>query len=216
MAQVVRVSVTQSGGRRQELVARGRRLEYLTLAWNTFEAAVALASGVVANSVALLGFGLDSAIETASAVVLLWRLRTESDAARRERTARRLVAICFLLLAGYVAVASIRDLWLREAPARSAPGMLIAAAAVVVMPLLARAKRRVAAELGSRALHSDSKQADFCAYLSAILLVGLALQFVFGWWWIDPLAALMMVPIIAREGVEGMRGQVCDDCNPQG
>jgi divalent metal cation (Fe/Co/Zn/Cd) transporter len=83
------------------------------------------------------------------------------------------------------------------------------------MPLLARAKRRVAAELGSRALDSDSRQADFCAYLSAILLVGLALQFVFGWWWIDPLAALMMVPIIAREGVEGMRAQASDDCYPQ-
>jgi len=210
--------MVEANGHREVLVARGRRLEYLTIGWNTFEALVALASGVVAGSVALMGFGLDSAIETASAVILLWRLDADKDPTRREqseRTARRMVGACFLLLTAYIAIDSIRRLWMRETPARSIPGVLIALAAVIVMPLLARAKRRVAAELGSRALHSDSRQADFCAYLSAILLVGLALQFVFGWWWIDPLAALMMVPIIAREGVEGMRAQASDDCYPQ-
>ena len=219
MAEVVSYSGPRPEEQQREaLVARGRRLEYLTIAWNTFEALVALASGIVAGSVALVGFGLDSAIETASAVILLWRLRADQDAERREhseRTAHRLVGICFVLLAVYVAVESIRALWLRDVAVRSIPGMLIAAAAVVVMPLLGRAKRRVAIQLGSRALHSDSRQADFCAYLSGILLVGLALQFAFGWWWADPLAALIMVPIIAREGLQGLRGEVCDDCNPQ-
>lgn len=200
---------------RNALVARGRRLEYLTIAWNGFEAAVALFSGYVAGSAALVGFGLDSLIETASALILLWRLRTDNDAGGRERAerrARRLVGICFLLLAAYIAVESLHALWTREHASRSLPGILIAVAAVIVMPLLARAKRRVAVELGSRALHSDSRQADFCAYLSAILLVGLALQAVLGWWWADPLAALVMVPIIANEGVQGIRGRQCDDC----
>jgi divalent metal cation (Fe/Co/Zn/Cd) transporter len=218
MAEAAPYSSSRAEERRETLVARGRRLEYLTIAWNSFEAAVALASGIVAGSVALVGFGLDSLIETASAVVLLWRLRADQDAARREqseRTAHRLVGICFLLLAGYVAIESIRSLWLREAAVRSIPGILIALAAVIVMPLLARAKRRVAVQLGSRAMHSDSRQADFCAYLSAILLAGLALQFTLGWWWADPVAALIMAPIIALEGVKGLRGQACDDCDPQ-
>jgi len=218
MAEAVPYSGTRPEEHREALVARGRRLEYLTIAWNTFEAVVALASGIIASSVALVGFGLDSAIETASALILLWRLQVDRDAGRREhseRTAHRLVGIGFLLLAAYVAIESIRSLWLREASARSVPGILIAAAAVIVMPVLARAKRRVAAQLGSQALHSDSKQADFCAYLSAVLLMGLALQFTLGWWWADPVAALIMVPIIAHEGVQGLRGRACDDCNPQ-
>jgi divalent metal cation (Fe/Co/Zn/Cd) transporter len=200
---------------RSDLVARGQRLEYFTLAWNGFEAAVALIAGVLAGSIALVGFGLDSVIETASAGVLLWRFRADADIARRERAeqvARRLVGLCFLLLAAYVAVESVRALWIKAQLERSLPGILIAVAAVIVMPLLARAKRRVAAQLGSRALHADSRQADFCAYLSAILLAGLLLHALLGWWWADPAAALVMVPIIAREGVQGLRGQACDDC----
>ena len=177
---------------------------------------MALISGVVAGSVALIGFGLDSVIETTSALILLWRLRSDSDPARRERServARRLVGACFLLLAAYVTLESVHALWTRERAARSIAGILIAIAAVIVMPLLGRAKRRVAVELGSRALHSDSRQADFCAYLSAILLAGLLLNTLFGWWWADPVAALVMVPIIAREGVQGLRGEACDDCD---
>jgi divalent metal cation (Fe/Co/Zn/Cd) transporter len=189
-----------------DLVARGRRLEYLTIAWNSFEAIVALASGLMAGSVALVGFGLDSVIETASAAIVLWRFRGSE---RREQTARRLVGVCFLLLAAYIAVESLRTLWTRAQPERSVPGILIAAAAIVVMPLLGRAKRRVAAQLNSRALHSDSRQADFCAYLSAILLAGLLLHAEFGWWWADPVAALVMVPIVVREGVQGLRGEAC-------
>jgi divalent metal cation (Fe/Co/Zn/Cd) transporter len=199
---------------RTALVARGRRLEYLSIAWNGFEAAVALVSGLLSGSIALVGFGLDSVIETISAGILLWRLRAEDDPLRRERTertARRLVGICFLALAVYVAVESLRALWIKAQPERSIPGILIALAAVVVMLLLGRAKRRVAAQMDSRALHADSRQADFCAYLSAILLAGLLLHMVLGWWWADPVAALVMTPIIAREGVQGLRGQDCDD-----
>jgi divalent metal cation (Fe/Co/Zn/Cd) transporter len=200
---------------RSLLIARGRRLEYFTLAWNGLEAAVALAAGVVAGSVALIGFGLDSVIETVSAAILWWRFRADADPERRERAERiahRLVGVCFLLLAAYVAVESLRALWSKALPERSLPGILIAAAAVIVMPLLARAKRRVAAQLSSRALHADSRQADFCMYLSAILLAGLLLQALLGWWWADPAAALLMAPIIAREGVLGVRGQACNDC----
>jgi divalent metal cation (Fe/Co/Zn/Cd) transporter len=197
---------------RAALIARGRRLEYLTIAWNAFEAAVALISGGLAGSIALIGFGLDSLIETASAGVLLWRFHSDNSGERRERTARLLVGACFLLLAAYVAVESLRTLWSKTAPERSLPGILIATAAIVVMPLLGRAKRRVAAQLRSGALHADSRQADFCAYLSAILLAGLLLHSLLGWWWADPGAALVMTPIIGREGVQGLRGKTCDHC----
>ncbi|MGC2107894.1 MAG: cation transporter [Candidatus Korobacteraceae bacterium] len=200
---------------RAALVTHGRRLEYLTIAWNSFEAAVALVSGLMAGSIALIGFGLDSVIETMSAAILLWRFRADDDVNRREhaeRTAHRLVGICFLLLAAYVTIESIHALWTRAQPERSIPGILIAVAAVIVMPLLGRAKRRIAAQLGSRALRADSRQADFCAWLSAILLLGLLLHALLGWWWADPAAALIMVPIIAREGLQGLRGEACDDC----
>lgn len=198
---------------RKALIARGRRLEYFTIAWNAFEAAVALVSGLLAGSIALVGFGLDSVIETLSAAILLWRFHAAHDDEARERTARRLVGISFLLLAAYVAVESLRALWTKAQPERSVPGILIALAAVIVMPLLARAKRRVAAQMGSSALHADSRQADFCAYLSLILLAGLLLHTLLGWWWADPVAALIMTPIIAREGVQGLRGESCDECS---
>ncbi len=195
-------------------MTHGRRLEYLTLVWNGFEAAVALASGIMAGSVALVGFGLDSVIEMASAAILLWRLRSDDSANRErdERIAHRLAGVCLLALAAYIAVESTRALWLRSVAERSLPGVTIAVAAIVVMPLLGRAKRRVAQELRSRALHADSRQADFCAYLSAILLLGLLLNWLLGWWWADAAAALIMVPIIAWEGVRGIRGEACDDC----
>ncbi len=206
---------TSSSAERPALLVRGRRLEYLTIAWNGLEAALSLIAGVMAGSVALVGFGLDSVIETASAGVLLWRLGLKSDAEHRERaerTAHRLVGICFLLLSLYIVIGSARSLWLRSRPETSILGTSIACAAIVVMPLLGRAKRRVARQLGSGALHSDSRQADFCAYLSAILLLGLLLNWLLGWWWADPVAALVMVPIIAREGLQGVRGEECCDC----
>lgn len=209
------VQAIPSSSERIALIATARRLEYLSIGWNAFEAAVALISGLLAGSVALVSFGLDSIIETASAVILLWRLRAGLGPERQEqaeRIAQRLVGICFVVLAGYVLLESARALWLRALPERSFSGIAIACAAVVVMPLLGRAKRSVARQLRSGALNSDSRQADFCAYLSAILLLGLALHWLLGWWWADPVAALVMVPIIAREGVQALRGKGCDDC----
>jgi divalent metal cation (Fe/Co/Zn/Cd) transporter len=198
-----------NGVQRQAMLARGRRLEYLTIAWNSVEAAVALIAGILAGSIALVGFGLDSVIETVSAGVLLWRFRSEHDCEVADQRAQRLVGGCFTLLAAYVAVESTLALWSRTQPERSLAGIVIAVAAVIVMPLLARAKRRVAVQLNSGALHSDSRQADFCAWLSAILLAGLLLHNWLGWWWADAAAALLMVPIIAREGIRGLRGEGC-------
>jgi divalent metal cation (Fe/Co/Zn/Cd) transporter len=193
---------------------RGRRLEYLTVAWNSVEGIAALVAGLLAGSIALIGFGLDSVIEISSGAVLLWRLRAEADAERREhaeRRAQRLVGACFFALAAYVAFDSIKGLVLREAPKESLFGVGVALAALIAMPLLARAKRQVARQLNSGAMHADSRQSDFCAYLSAILLAGLLLNALLGWWWADPVAALVMVPLIAREGVAGVRGQRCCD-----
>jgi divalent metal cation (Fe/Co/Zn/Cd) transporter len=197
---------------RQTLIIRGQRLEYLTVAWNTLEAAVAIVSGVLAGSIALLGFGLDSVIETFSGVTLLWRLHLDRDPQRRERAeqkALRLVGISFLLLTFYVVVDAIKTLVKQERPAESIPGIVLAVASLMVMPVLARAKRRVAAAIGSGALHADSRQTDICAYLSAVLVAGLLLNALLGWWWADPAAALIMSPIIAREGVEALRGKSC-------
>ncbi len=189
-------------------VRRGRRLEYLTIAWNSVEAAVALIAGLLAGSIALVGFGLDSVIEVSSGAIVLWRLFADHE--RAERIAIKVVGASFLALAAYVAFDSTKTLWLREAPERSLPGIVLAALSLIVMPLLARAKRRVAANIGSRALHADSRQTDLCAYLSAILLGGLALNALLGWWWADPLAGLVMTPIIANEGKEALRGKSCE------
>ena len=193
---------------------RGRRLEYFTIVWNSAEAVAALLAGLFAGSIALVGFGLDSVIEVSSGAVLLWRLRAEHDPHRRERAeqrALRLVGICFLALATYVAFDSIKGLVLREAPQQSLFGIGVAIASLIAMPLLARAKRQVARQLNSGAMHADSRQTDFCAYLSAILLAGLLLNALLGWWWADPVAALVMVPLIAREGAEGLRAKRCCD-----
>ena len=196
---------------RDVLVRRGRRLEYLTVGWNFVEAVVSVGAGLVAGSIALVGFGVDSLVETSSGLVLLWRLGDGEEGERREQLALRLVGVCFLLLAAYVAYEAATSLWRREPPDVSVVGIVVAALSLVVMPLLARAKRRVADGLGSRALHADSRQTDLCAYLSAILLGGLALNALFGWWWADPVAGLVMVPIIVNEGVEALRGETCDD-----
>jgi cation diffusion facilitator family transporter len=194
-------------------VRRGVRLEYVTVGWNVAEALVSLGAGVLAGSVALVGFGADSLVEVSSGAVLLWRLRAEAkEAARRERVERRalrLVGVCFLALAAYVLYEAVTSLVRREGPEASVVGIVIAALSLAVMPLLARAKRRVAARLGSRALEADSRQTDLCAYLSAILLGGLAANALFGWWWADPAAALLMTPLIVREGVEALRGETC-------
>ncbi len=192
---------------------RGRQLEYLTLAWNSLEALAAIISGLLAGSVALVGFGFDSVIECVSGAVLLWRLADGEAGERRERTAVRLVGASFLLLAAYVAGDAVHALVTREAPEKSLFGIGVAIASLIAMPLLARAKRRVARALNSSAMQADSRQTDICAYLAAILLGGLALNAALRWWWADPVAALLMVPLIAREGLEGLRGRTCCACH---
>lgn len=194
-------------------IKRGRNLEYITIGWNLLEALIAVSSGLNASSIALIGFGFDSLIESLSGGILLWRLRDGERGEQREGLALRLVGVSFLLLAAYVAFDSVKSLILREAPRPSYVGIILAALSLVVMPLLAKAKRSVAVNLKSRAMHADSRQTDICAYLSAILLAGLGLNALFGWWWADSAAALIMVPIIVKEGFEGLRGEVCDDCH---
>jgi divalent metal cation (Fe/Co/Zn/Cd) transporter len=200
---------------RPETVLRGRRLEYFTVAWNTLEGLVAVVAGIVAGSISLVGFGIDGFIEVTSGSVLLWRMSVDSDVHRREmneKRALRIVGACFLLLAAYITYDSISDLRSKRAPEHSIAGIMLACASLVVMPILARAKRKVGSALGSAAMHADAKQTEFCTYLSAILLLGLSLNAFFGLWWADPLAALIMVPIITKEGIEGLQGKSCNDC----
>ena len=199
---------------RAAAVHRGLSLEYFTVAWNSLEALVALVSGTAAGSIALIGFGLDSLIEVSSGGILLWRLHSDHDEQRRESAERRalqLVGISFLALATYVAGDSVATLVNREAPERSLVGIVLAIASLITMPLLARGKRKVALAIESPALQADSRQTDICAYLSAILLLGLLLNAAFGWWWADPAAGLIMVPLIVYEGVQALRGKTCSD-----
>lgn len=206
---MIQETVHITRGTNTKAVKRGRVLEYFTLGWNLLEAFVAVGSGVIAGSAALIGFGLDSLIECASGATLLWRLRDGEMGEAREKLALKLVGISFLLLAAYVAFDSGKSLLMREVPETSYAGIIIAALSLVVMPLLAKEKRKVAAQLNSRAMSADSKQTEICAYLSAILLGGLLLNALFGFWWADPIAALIMTPIIAREGIEALRGETC-------
>lgn len=190
------------------LVKRGRLLAYLTIGWNSLEAIIAVGAGLMAGSIALVGFGVDSVIEVSSGAIILWRL---ASGEHRERLALRLVGVSFLALAAYVAFEAGKSLWFQEPPDATYVGIAIAALSLLIMPLLARAKRQVATNLNSRAMQADSRQTDICVYLSAILLGGLGLNAVFGWWWADPFAALIMVPIIAREGIGALRGETCCD-----
>jgi divalent metal cation (Fe/Co/Zn/Cd) transporter len=199
---------------RQLLARRGQRLEYFTIGWNSLEGLIAVGAGVIAGSISLVGFGVDSFIEVSSGSALLWRMSMDADTPRREAVERqtlRILGVSFLLLATYVAVEAIRDLIGQQAPAHSLPGILLACASLVVMPLLSRAKRRIGTAMQSRAMHADARQTEFCTYLSAILLGGLLLNLFWGLWWADPVAALVMVPIIAKEGVDGLRGDPCCD-----
>jgi divalent metal cation (Fe/Co/Zn/Cd) transporter len=202
---------------RESIALRGKRLEYFTIAWNTLEGLVAVVAGAIAGSISLVGFGLDSFIEVASGTALLWRMSVDADESRREQNERvslRIVGACFLLLAVYITWESISDLLRGRAPERSIAGVLIALVSLVVMPLLSKAKRQVGRQLVSAAMNADARQTEFCTYLSAILLGGLLLNISLGWWWADAAAALVMVPIIAKEGVDGIRGKDhCHDCH---
>ena len=200
--------VSETGPDRVALVRRGLRLNYLTIAYNAFEAIASLVAGVLAGSIALLGFGVDSLVEVSASIAAQWRLRADVDATRRahtEQVARKIIGWCFLALAAYVTADSAKTLLFAERPERSIAGVVILVLSIIIMPLLARAKRKVANALSSNALRADARQTSLCAYLSVIALVGVVLNAVAGLWWADPVAALCMVPIITKEGIEGLR-----------
>ena len=197
---------------RVAVVRAGRWLQYATMAWNAAECVVALTAGFVAASIALVGFGFDSAIEVTSSVAALWRLWRDPDEARREASERRamhIIGVSFLLLAAYVLYDAIGALVGGKAPEHSTAGIVLAGLSLIVMPLLVHYKRRVANRLRSGALEAEARQTQVCARLSAILLVGLGLNAWLGYWWADPLAGVAMVPIIAWEGLEAVRGRTC-------
>ncbi len=210
-------NMTELTAVRQDMVHRGRRLEYFTIVWNALEGLVAVITGVAAGSISLLGFGMDSFIEVTSGATLLWRMSVDADIERREQNEKlslKIVGVCFITLAAYVAYEAAFDLVRKTPPEHSIPGIVLACISLVIMPILSRAKKKVGLALDSSAMHADAKQTEFCMYLSAILLVGLLANAFFGLWWADPIAALIMVPIIAKEGIEGLREQTCNNCLP--
>ena len=206
------ISISSPSQDRTHAVQRGRKLQYLTIAWNAVEFVIALVAGWLAGSIALIGFGFDSAIEVASSVAALWRLGRDRDEECRERSeqqALRVIGVCFLLLACYILYESVHDLVDRIPPQHSLIGIVLAALSLIVMPWLAHLKRKVAISLESGALEADTRQTEICASLSALLLLGLGLNAGSDWWWADPVAGLGMVPFIAWEGWEAIRGRTC-------
>jgi len=198
-------------------VRRGINLSYVTILYNSLEALGSLIAGFLAGSVVLVGFGTDSVIEVASSCAAQWRLRADIDEAARERAeriSRKIIGWSFVALTVYIVIDSTHSLWTREQPSKSVFGLIVLLVSAAVMPMLARAKRKVALEIGSRALSSDAMQTSLCAWLSVIALAGVALNAMFAWWWADPLAAVAMTPIILREGIEGVRAVTSthDDC----
>jgi cation diffusion facilitator family transporter len=202
-------------GERSRLLRRGVTLEYATVAWNVVEGVIAVAAGLVASSVALIGFGVDSFVETASAAVVGWRLRAESlghadeeRAERLERRAGRIAGALLLALAAYIVVdAGRRLLGFGAEATESVVGIALTAVSLVAMPLLGWVKLRTATDLKSGALRADAYETIACAWLSLATLTGLVLNLTLGWWWADPLAALAIVPLVVREGIEGLRGE---------
>ena len=181
---------------------RGFRLEYATMTWMVAEAAVAITAGLAAASIALVGFGLDSVIELFSATIVIWQLRGEIAGQDRETRAVRLIGVTFFALAAYLTAEAIRDLATAARPGQSVPGLAVTAAALVVMPLLAVAKRRTGQALGNRTLVADSAETAFCAFTSAAALLGVGLNAWLGWWWADPAAALIIAALAVKEGIE--------------
>jgi divalent metal cation (Fe/Co/Zn/Cd) transporter len=203
-------------GERDAAVARARRLNQVSLAWNVAEGVVAVIAGVAAGSVSLVGFGIDSGIEVTAALVLAWRLHQER---RRgcmvayDRTATRLIAVAFVALAAYVWIEAVGDLAGRARPEASLPGLLLAVASVILMPKLARAKRALAPALGSQAVSADAQQTSLCALLSGVLIVGVGLNTLFGWWWADPVAALVIGALALEAGRRVWRAEsLADTC----
>ncbi len=194
--------------RREVLTRRVRLLVAATITYNIVEAVIAISAGQVADSTALIGFGLDSVIEVASAAAVAWQFSGPEPEAR-ERTALKVIAISFAALACYIAVESIRSLLGTERAAESLVGIGLAAVSLLIMPLLSYAQRRVGRELGSMSAVADSKQTLLCTYLSGVLLVGLLLNALFGWWWADPAVGLVIVALAVKEARTAWRGQHC-------
>ena len=201
---------------RPSLLRRGLRLEYVTVGWNLIEGLIAVTAGLASGSVALLGFGIDSFVECASALVMIWRLRAERDhrmSGERleaiEHRARRLVAGSLFLLAAYITFDAAQTLWTGDKPAFSPVGVVLLSLSIAVMLWLARAKRRLAHELGSEALEADAFQTTACWWLSVAALVGVGLNGLLGWWWADPVAALVIAALVVREGREAWNGKAC-------
>lgn len=195
---------TNSGELRFER-QRAIRLEYFTVTWNTVEIIVSIIAGIMAQSIALIAFGLDSGMEVVSGLALLWRFKQKhAEEEQADSRAVKIVGITFFLLSAYAGVEAVRDLYFRHAPETSVPGMILAGASLLIMPLLGIAKRRLARLLNSRALAADSMETFFCSYFSATLLVGLALNAWLGWWWADPVAALIIAVLMIHEGLESL------------
>lgn len=193
-------SQMEDADRIPRLRRRGFWLEYASMAWMTAEAAVAITAGVIASSIALVGFGLDSVIEFFAAAIVVWQLRGEG----RETRAVLLIGVTFFALAIYLTVESIRDLAGHARPEQSTPGLAVTAAALIVMPLLAIAKRRTGTALGNRTLIADSAESAFCALTSAAALLGVGLNTWLGWWWADPVAGLAIAAMAVKEGLEAL------------
>jgi divalent metal cation (Fe/Co/Zn/Cd) transporter len=204
-------------GARASLLRRGLRLEYLTVGWNLLEGVVAVAAALAAGSVALLGFGIDSFVESASGSVLIWRLLAERRAVdhepieRLEQRAERLVGVSLFLLAAYITVDAGLALWNQERPEASPAGIAITTLSIGMMWWLARAKRRTGVALGSRSLEADAAQTTACWWLSLVVLGGIGVNAVAGWWWADPVAALGVAVVLVGEGREAWRGDPCCD-----
>ncbi len=191
------------------LRTRARQLAKATVVWNVIEALVAISAGTAAGSAALVGFGLDSTIEVASALVIIWQFSGVDE--QREQRALRLIAVSFFALAAYVSIRALLDLANANEADTSTVGIALAVASLIVMPALAIAKQRTGQQLGSATVTADSQQTWLCTYLSAILLVGLVLNATIGWWWADPIAALIIAALATREGVEAWNGDTCCD-----
>ena len=191
---------SMNGGQVTRLRRRGFWLEYATMAWMTAEAAVAIAAGVIASSIALVGFGLDSVIEFFAAAIVIWQLRGEGE--DRQTRAVRLIGVTFFALAAYLTIEGIRDLTRHAQPEQSITGLAVAAAALIVMPLLALAKRRTGRALDNQTLIADSAESAFCALTSAAALLGVGLNAWLGWWWADPAAGLAIAALAVKEGME--------------
>ncbi|MDA0633634.1 cation transporter [Nonomuraea sp. MCN248] len=199
--------------RRTSLRRRIRLLVAATITYNVIEAVVAITAGSIASSAALIGFGLDSVVEVASAAAVAWQF-SAADPERREKAALRVIAISFFALAAYVAFDAVRALFGAGEAEHSTAGLILAGLSLVIMPFLSYVQRRAGRELGSASAVADSKQTLLCTYLSGVLLVGLALNSLFGWSWADPIAALVIAGVAVKEGREAWRGDACCAANP--